>query len=94
MAGLELVRVVWADAHSGPQEWQPLESLELAGEYLVESVGHLVPVTQGGKVDHVTLAQSITPEAHVDHVIYIPLGMVRSMETLTSRIHAVDSTHN
>lgn len=83
MAGLELVRVIWADAHSGPQEWQPLEEMDVAGEYLVESVGHLVPVTQGGKVDHVTLAQSITPESYVDHVIYIPSAMVRSMETLT-----------
>ena len=94
MAGLELVRVIWADAHAGPQEWQPMEEMDVAGEYLVESVGHLVPVTMGGKVDHVTLAQSITPEAHVDHVIYIPSGMVRMIETLTSRLTAVESPNN
>ena len=82
MAGLELVRILWADAHAGNQEWSPLEELDDHDEYLVESVGFLLPETAGGKKGHVSLAQSITPDGHVDHVLYVPAGMVRHMETL------------
>lgn len=85
MAGLTAVVVVWADAHAGPERWTALEELDDDGEYLVESCGWLLPVDQGGKPDHVTLAQSLTPDEHVDHVIHIPVSMVRTIASITQR---------
>lgn len=85
MAGLTAVVVVWADAHAGPDRWTPIEDLDDDGEYLVESCGWLVPVGDGGKPDHVTLAQSYTPDEHVDHVLHIPISMVRSIASITQR---------
>ena len=75
--------VVWADAHAGPHEWTPLEEVaEEAEEYLVRSVGFHVPVGDGGKPEHVTLIQSITPDDEVDHSLHIPIGMVRGISVL------------
>lgn len=80
MAGLSLVCVRWADAHAGVGHWHELEEVaEGDEEYIVESVGWLIPVDKGGKHLHVTLAQSVTPDDMVDHILHIPKGMVRSM---------------
>ena len=80
MAGLSLVLVRWADAHSGIGHWHELEeTAEDDTEYLVQSVGWLIPTDKGGKQGHVTLAQSLTPDDMVDHILHIPKGMVRKM---------------
>ena len=80
MAGLSLVLVRWADAHSGIGHWHELETTgEDDAEYLVQSVGWLIPADKGGKHGHVTLAQSLTPDDMVDHILHIPKGMVRQM---------------
>lgn len=79
MAGLSVVLLKWADAHSGAHHWHALGEIEDDGEYIVQSVGWLIPVDEGGKDGHVTLAQSMTPDADVDHVLHVPVGMVRSM---------------
>lgn len=76
-----LVMVVWADAHSGPEHWEELEQDD--GEYLNLTVGILVDVDHGGKKDHVTIAQSQTPDDLFDHVIYIPSAMVRELKILS-----------
>jgi len=82
MAGLTPVLVEWADAHAGPEHWAALDSMEDDGEYIVRSIGWLLPADEGGKHDHVTLAQSITPDHDVDHTLHIPVGMVRRLVVL------------
>lgn len=32
--------------------------------------------SDGGKKDHLTIFQSITPDGDIDHVLHIPIGMV------------------
>lgn len=84
MAELEsfvTVRVTWTDAHAGPEQWASLDELE-QGEFLVGSVGYLIPVSAGGKEGHVTIAQSLTQDGHIDHVLYVPVGMVKHLVAL------------
>lgn len=76
------VLIIWADAHAGPHEWSDPDELDDTGEYLVTSLGHLLPIGEGGKEGHVTLAQSLLPEGLVDHIIHIPVQMVRTMKVL------------
>ena len=83
MAGLTAVVVHWADAHAGTEHWTPVEELDDDGEYIVASVGWLLPVDEGGKPDHVTLVQSLTVDDHVDHVLHIPVSMVRTIASIT-----------
>jgi len=71
------VRVEWADAHAGPEQWTQLADMDDDGEYIVNSVGYLLPTGDGGKDGHVTLVQSITPNDDVDHTLHIPVAMVR-----------------
>ena len=76
-----LVFVVWADAHAGAGHWAELD--EDSDEHLVKTCGFLISPEEGGKVNHVTIAQSHSPDGFYDHVIYIPTGMVRNLEYLT-----------
>lgn len=83
MARLTAVVVRWADAHSGAEQWTPIDEMDDDGEYLVESVGWLIPVDEGGKPNHVTLAQSLTPDDAVDHILHIPTSMVRNIASVS-----------
>lgn len=78
----QTVIVVWADAHSDGDGWTPRDELGQDGELLVRTCGWLLPVGEGGKEGHVTVAQSITPHDDVDHVIHIPTGMTRTVSFL------------
>jgi hypothetical protein len=81
---IEMVCVRWADAHAGEGHWSLLED-EDSGEHIVETVGLLIPPTEGGKKEHLTIAQSVSPDGFVDHVIFIPVSMSRSVTFLTPR---------
>ena len=85
--------IVWADAHAGPEQWSSLNEIEDDGEYLVHSIGWLLVTGEGGKDRHVSIAQSWTPTDDVDHVIHIPLGMVRSMSVLHPKTQDLTLTH-
>jgi hypothetical protein len=85
----EMVLVVWADAHGDSNGWTGFKEMEDEGEYLVHSLGWLLTDKMGGKAHHVTICQSYTPDEDVDHVLHVPIGMVRSMSVLTE-LHAVD----
>lgn len=74
----EFVLVVWADAHSGAGSWSALDTDD-KDEFLNETVGMLVTEEQGGKPNHVTVAQSVTQEGDYDHVLYILNSMVRGI---------------
>lgn len=77
----DVVLVVWADAHSGAGSWAELD-VDDKSEFLNESVGLLVTEEQGGKPNHVTLAQSVSQEGDYDHVLYIVNSMVRHISYL------------
>ncbi len=76
-----IVVVKWADAHAGASSWVSIDDLDKHGEVIICSVGFLLPVEDGGRDHHVTLVQSFD-DTHVDHVLHIPVGMVRSMKTV------------
>ena len=77
----QMILVRWADAHAGEGSWHQLENDE-AEEHIVSTCGWLIPDTEGGKPGHVTVAQNVDPQELVDHVIYIPKDMVRSLTFL------------
>lgn len=77
----QYVLVKWADAHQGPGHWCTLDEDD-DDEHIVVTCGLLISEDDGGKPKHLTVAQSQSPDGFVDHVIYIPQGMVRSMQFL------------
>jgi len=78
-----IVVVEWADAHAGADTWLPISALDKHGEVVIASCGFLLPVDEGGRDKHVTLVQSFDDD-HVDHVLHIPVGMVRKIKTVGS----------
>ena len=78
-----IVLLVWNDAHAGDNEtWTPIEDIEDGGYYVVQSVGWLVPDAKAG---HVTIAQSLTPDDQIDHLLHVPSGMVNRMTVLNCK---------
>jgi hypothetical protein len=75
-----VVLVTWHDAHSGAESWINIKDLDTEPAE-VESVGFLLATSDGGKPDHVTLYQSRNEDS-VDHVLHIPVRMVRTMKVL------------
>lgn len=77
---MTVVLVTWHDAHSGAESWINIKDLDTEPAE-VESVGFLLATSDGGKPDHVTLYQSRNEDS-VDHVLHIPVRMVRTMKVL------------
>jgi hypothetical protein len=75
-----VVLVTWHDAHSGAESWINIKDLDIEPAE-VQSVGFLLATSDGGKPDHVTLYQSRNEDS-VDHVLHIPVRMVRTMKVL------------
>jgi len=80
----ELVTVEWWDAHADPSGgWHRAADTDQRG-YLVTSIGWLLPPDEGGKPDHVTVAQSLggmegdEPD-DFDHVLHVYAPMVRNV---------------
>lgn len=80
---LQPVLVTWADAHSDSSGWTGIKDSTEEGEYIVYSVGYLIPESEGGKPAHITICQSYTPDEDVDHILHIPQGMVRHLDVMT-----------
>lgn len=76
------VYISWADAHAGAGHWSELDDDD--DEHIVKTCGFLISVSDGGKPNHLTIAQSYTPDGFYDHVIYIPVGMVRKTVLLST----------
>ena len=74
------VLVTWHDAHSGAESWINIKDLDTEPAE-VQAVGFLLATSDGGKPDHVTLYQSRNEDS-LDHVLHIPVGMVRTMKVL------------
>ena len=77
---MTVVLVTWHDAHSGSESWINIKDLD-TDPAEVQSVGFVLATTDGGKPDHLTLYQSRNEES-VDHVLHIPVGMVKSIKVL------------
>ena len=77
---MTVVLVTWHDAHSGAESWINIKDLDTEPAE-VQSVGFLLATSDGGKPDHVTLYQSRNEDS-LDHVLHIPVGMVRTMKVL------------
>ncbi len=77
---MTVVLVTWHDAHSGSESWINIKDLD-TDPAEVQSVGFVLATTDGGKPDHITLYQSRNEES-VDHVLHIPVGMVKSIKSL------------
>ncbi len=77
---MTVVLVTWHDAHSGADSWINIKDLD-TDPAEVQSVGFLLATSDGGKADHITLYQSRNEES-VDHVLHIPVGMVKSIKVL------------
>lgn len=80
-----IVEITWADTHSGGIGWTPISDIDQA-EYIITSCGYLLSTADGGKENHVTLYQSRTEDDDLDHILHIPVAMIRN-------IKALDSTH-
>ena len=74
------VLVIWHDAHSGSESWINIKDLDTEPAE-VKSVGFMLAPADGGKPDHITLYQSRNEDS-LDHVLHIPVGMVKSIELL------------
>lgn len=77
---MTVVLVTWHDAHSGAESWINIKDLD-TDPAEVQSVGFLLATSDGGKPDHVTLYQSRNEDS-VDHVLHIPVGMVKHIKIL------------
>ena len=77
---MTVVLVTWHDAHSGSESWINIKDLD-TDPAEVQSVGFVLATSDGGKPDHITLYQSRNEES-VDHVLHIPVGMVKSIKVL------------
>ena len=77
---MTVVLVTWHDAHSGAESWINIKDLDTEPAE-VQSVGFLLATSDGGKPDHITLYQSRNEDS-VDHVLHIPVGMVKHIKVL------------
>ncbi len=77
---MTVVLVTWHDAHSGSESWINIKDLD-TDPAEVQSVGFVLATSDGGKPDHITVYQSRNEES-VDHVLHIPVGMVKSIKSL------------
>lgn len=71
----------WIDAHALTDSWCPVDGIDDLEARTIESVGWLL---EGRKPGHLVLAQSFdTVVESVDHVLAIPIAMVRQLVDLT-----------
>ena len=74
-----MVVVRWHDAHSATDTWTPITDID-QDEYLIQTCGFLLATSDGGKADHVTVYQSRTDDDDLDHILHIPVAMVRKIQ--------------
>jgi hypothetical protein len=84
---LTYIYVTWRDAHAGTTTWTNPRDID-PEPCIVRTSGFLMAESDGGKKDHLTIFQSITPDGDVDHVLHIPVGMVVDFKCI--QINLVD----
>jgi hypothetical protein len=88
---LTYIYVTWRDAHSGTTTWTSPRDLD-NDPFIVRSSGFLMPESDGGKKEHLTIFQSVTPDGDVDHVLHIPIGMVVDFKCIQINLSAEVAT--
>ncbi len=81
MKNKTIVIITWADTHSGGTGWTPINEID-QDEYIITSCGYLLSIGDGGKENHVTLYQSRTPDDDLDHILHIPVAMIRNIKAV------------
>ena len=76
-----IVEITWADTHSGGTGWTPIGEIDHE-EYMIKSCGYILAVGDGGKENHVTIYQSRTEDDDLDHILHIPVAMVRNIKAV------------
>lgn len=76
-----IVEITWADTHSGGTGWTPISDIDQA-EYIIKSCGYLLSIGDGGKENHVTIYQSRTEDDDLDHILHIPVAMIRNIKAI------------
>lgn len=79
---IEIVAVVWRDAHAANEGWAWFDVPNDDGDLIVTSVGLLLPKGHGRKRGHVSIAQSVTDHRAIDSLLHVPKGMVISVTRL------------
>lgn len=74
----QMVKVTWIDAHDVLTTWEDADHPESKDDYLVETVGWLLPKRKKG---HTVVALNLSDE-HVSTGIAIPDNMVVKVEKL------------
>ena len=83
--GYPLVRVVWRDAHADRSgTWIQPADMD-SDPYTVASVGWLV----APKPDHLSIAQSVSDDGALDHVLHIPTGWTLTVTTLIAQLEGL-----
>ena len=80
-----MVVVIWHDAHAATDSWTAIDEIG-QDPCVVVSAGFLLPTSDGGKEDHITIFQSKTDADDVDGVLCIPVAMVQDMKVMTKNI--------
>jgi photosystem II stability/assembly factor-like uncharacterized protein len=79
----KIVVISWADAHADQEgSWVHIPDIEDKGDYLVTTVGVVLEAGNGGQTGHVSVAQTISNDEFADHIINIPVGMIKTMRVL------------
>ena len=82
-SNFQAVLVTWIDAHAYEGgSWVYPSDIEDTGDYIVKTIGWLMPSGDGGFANHASVAQSWGADDAVDHIINIPNGMVKSIQFL------------
>jgi hypothetical protein len=81
-----IVLVTWADTHSGGIGWTPITDID-QDEYIIKTCGFLLATCDGGKANHVTIYQSETEDGDLDHILHIPVAMVRGIKVCSPETH-------
>lgn len=82
MKKIDLVLVVWRDAHSIDDGWMWLDVPTESDPLTVTSVGWLLDRKHGGKSQHISIAQSVTDQRAICSILHIPKGMVDRIVSL------------
>ena len=88
MTNRTIVYIQWADTHSGGTGWTAISDID-QNEYIISSCGYLLSIGDGGKENHVTLYQSRSEDDDLDHILHIPVAMIRNIKAVNPD-HQID----
>jgi hypothetical protein len=73
---MKVVVVRWHDAHADVSGWSSITGPHDRDPYEIVTVGIALDRKTGRKPGHVSVAQSLSEDQHVDSVLHVPKAMV------------------